>query len=91
MVIESYYPLGGRGHTKDSLNHPAVRRLAEKYGRSPARIILRWQLESGYIVISGIDKPEYIKEDLDLFDFDFTDEEIKTLNQLDTGKRYENW
>lgn len=90
-VIESYYPLGGRGHTKDSLGHPAVLAVSKKYGKTPAQVILRWQLQNGYIVIPGIDKLDYIREDLDLFDFTLSEEEMKTLNQLDTGKRYENW
>ena len=91
VFIESYYPLGGRGHTQDLFNNETILRLAEKYDKSSAQIILRWHLQAGYIVIPGSSNPDHIAENIDIFDFELTDEDMEKIKKLDTGNRYENW
>ena len=91
VVIESYYPLGGREHKEELLQNKIVTALAKKYQKSAAQIILRWHVQSGYIAIPGASNPDYIAENINIFDFRLTDDEMKQLADLNTGKRYENW
>ena len=91
IVVQSYYPLGGRGHTQDHFSNPLVTELASKYGKSPAQVILRWHVQAGYSTVPGSSNPAHIAENIDIFDFAFTAEEMQRLLALDTGRRYENW
>lgn len=91
IVIESWYPFGGRGHTSENFNNEIITALAEKYDKSSAQIILRWQLQAGFIAIPGSSNPEHIAENYDIFDFALTDEEMESIRALDQQKRYENW
>ena len=91
IVIESWYPFGGRGHTADSFNNEVIMDLAEKYGKSSAQVILRWHLEAGYIAIPGSSNPDHIAENYDIFDFELTPGEMEQIRRLDRQERYENW
>ena len=91
IYIESYYPFGGRGHTKEHLQNETVVEIARAHGKSAAQIIVRWHLQSGYITIPGSSNPAHIAENFDVWDFELTENEMKKLNALDTGRRYENW
>lgn len=90
-IIESYYPFGGRGHTSDSMNHETIAAIAAAHGKTGAQIILRWHLQAGYITIPGSSNPDHIAENIDIFDFELTDEEMQKIAALNTGERYENW
>ncbi len=91
IVIESWYPFGGRGHTSENFNNAVIVELAQKYGKSSAQIILRWQLQAGFIAIPGSSNPAHIAENYDIFNFELTDEEMQSIRNLDEQKRYENW
>ncbi len=91
IVIESWYPFGGRGHTAESFNNEVILALAEKYGKSPAQIILRWLLQAGFIVIPGSSNPDHIAENFDVFSFSLTETEMTQIRALDRQQRYENW
>ena len=91
IVIESWYPFGGRGHTSEHFGNEVIRELAEKYGKSPAQIILRWHLQAGFIAIPGSSNPEHIAENYDIFGFELTDGEMQRIRELDQQARYENW
>lgn len=91
IFIESYYPFGGRGHTKDHLQNPIVLEIAEAHKKTAAQIINRWHIQSGYIAIPGSSNPSHIAENFDIWDFELTENEMKKLTALDTGRRYENW
>ena len=65
--------------------------MARAHGKSAAQIIVRWHLQSGYIAIPGSSNPSHIAENFDVWDFELTVNEMKKLNALDTGRRYENW
>ena len=91
IVIESWYPFGGRGHTADCFNNELIMALAEKYEKSSAQIILRWQLQAGFIAIPGSSNPDHIAENYDIFDFELTPDEIEQIHRLDKHSRYENW
>ncbi|NYV73680.1 aldo/keto reductase [Streptomyces sp. UH6] len=61
--------------------------LARRYGRSPAQIVLRWHLQLGNVVIPKSVTPARIGENIDVFDFALTDEEMASLTALDRGLR----
>lgn len=86
IVIQAWYPLG---HGDKALREePLFTKLAEKYGKSNSQIILRWHIQSGNIVIPGSKNPAHIKDNLNLFDFSLTDEEMTQIAAMDRQKRY---
>jgi len=91
IVVESWYPFGGRGHTSENFNNEVIMDLAGKYDKSSAQIILRWQLQSGFIAIPGSSNQDHITENYDIFDFELTDEDMQRIRNLDRHERYENW
>ena len=90
-VVESWYPFGGRGNTQKIFGNETIQRLAKKYSKTPAQIILRWQMQAGYVVIPGSSNPEHIAENFDVFDFSLTAEDMELMRGLDKGRRFENW
>ena len=91
IIIESWYPFGGRGHTSENFNNEVIKELAEKYNKTSAQIILRWQLQAGYIAIPGSKNPDHIKENISIFDFELSDEDMKKIYIINENRRYENW
>ncbi|MCQ2969713.1 MAG: aldo/keto reductase [Clostridium sp.] len=91
IIIESYYPLGGRGHTSDNLNNETIVKIAKSHNVTSAQIILRWHIQSGYITIPGSSNESHIKENISIFDFELTDDEMKEIEKLNTKERYETW
>ena len=91
IIIESSYPFGGRGHTSENFNNEVIKELAEKYNKTSAQIILRWQLQAGYIAIPGSKNPDHIKENISIFDFELSDEDMKKIYNINENRRYENW
>lgn len=86
MVIQAWYPLGHGDKTL--IQEKVFAELAQKYGKSNAQIILRWQIQSGNIVIPGSRNPAHIRDNFDLFDFTLTDEEMSRIAAMDQRKRY---
>ncbi|TNV67788.1 aldo/keto reductase [Trichococcus shcherbakoviae] len=85
-VIESWYPLG---HGDAALiEEPVFTKLAGKYGKTNAQIILRWHIQEGIIVFPKSSNPVHIKENIDIFNFELTEEEMNEIRQLDKGFRY---
>lgn len=84
--IQAWYPLGHGDKTL--LEEPVFKELGEKYGKSPAQIILRWHVQSGNIVIPGSKNSEHIKDNADIFDFELSGDEMDRINKLDKGVRY---
>ena len=91
IVIESWYPFGGRGHTSENFNNEIIVKLANKYKKTSAQIILRWQIQAGYIVIPGSKNFEHIKENYNIFNFELTLEDMNEIYNINKNKRYENW
>ena len=91
MTAGMNYPLGGRGHTEDVLGNKVVAQIAKAHGKSAAQVVLRWHVQSGYIDIPGSKNPDHIAENISIFDFELTDDEMKQIAALDTRHRYENW
>ena len=89
IVVQCWYPLGGRGHTAELLGDETISSIAEAHGVSSAQVILRWDLQRGIVVIPGSSNPEHIKENLDLFGFELSDEEMAAISALDRGEKHD--
>lgn len=84
VKIEAYQPLGHGDETL--LSHPDIVKLAEKYGKNPGQIILRFEVQDGLIVLPKSTNPQRIAGNIDIFDFELSDGEMDSLRTLDTGK-----
>ena len=82
--LEAWYPLG-HGNA-GLLGNPVITKLAEKYGKNAGQIILRFEVQEGVITLPKSTNPERIRTNLDVFDFELTEEEMKEMRALDTGK-----
>lgn len=85
LTPQAWFPLGGRGNNS-IVDEEIIKTLGDKYHKSPAQIILKWHVQMGYDVIPGSRNPEHIKDNIDLFDFKLTDEEMNQITSLDKGK-----
>lgn len=89
IVVEGWYPLGGRGYTADLLNNKTISKIAQAHGKSSAQVILRWNLQKGVVVIPGSSNPDHIKENMDIFGFVLTNEEMEQINALDRNEKHD--
>ncbi|OQP06871.1 aldo/keto reductase [Geobacillus sp. 46C-IIa] len=83
IQLEAWSPLM-RG---EILNEPTIVEIGKKYGKTPAQVVLRWDLQNGVVTIPKSVTPARIKENADLFDFSLTDEEMKRIDALNLNKR----
>ncbi|HET6285593.1 MAG TPA: aldo/keto reductase [Amycolatopsis sp.] len=84
IATEAWSPLAKGG---DLLGEDAIKALAAKHGRTPAQVVLRWHLQLGNVVIPKSVTPSRIKENLDVFGFTLSEEDIASLSGLDRGER----
>lgn len=89
IVVQGWYPLGGRGHTAELLGDEVISGIAKAHGVSSAQIILRWNLEKGVVVIPGSSNPDHIKENTELYHFELTGEEMAQINALDRNEKHD--
>ncbi|ANB04273.1 oxidoreductase [Streptomyces ambofaciens] len=82
----TFYPGYGE-HRKSVLQDPAVTGIAEAHGKSPAQVLLRWGLQHGRSVIPKSTKRHRIAENIDVFDFELSADELAALDALETGRR----
>lgn len=87
IKIMSWFPLGGRGMTNDIIGNPIVSSLATKYHKTPSQIVLRWHVEMGFIPIPGSKSETHIKENVDIFDFALTKEDMDLMAKLNRHTR----
>ena len=88
MVLMAWYPLG---HGDKSLvGEEVFTKLAEKYGKTNAQIVLRWHVQAGNVIIPGSKNAEHIKDNFNIFDFALTEEEMAEIGKLDKNTRYYN-
>ena len=88
MGLMAWYPLGHGD--KNLVGEPVFAKLAAKYGKSNAQIILRWHVQSGNVVFPGSRNPEHIRDNFDIFDFALTGEEMAEIAKVDKGVSYYN-
>lgn len=89
IVVQGWYPLGGRGHTAELLGNETISEIAEAHGKSSAQVILRWNLQKGVVVIPGSSNPDHIQENTELFDFELTEGEMERIGTLDRGEKHD--
>ena len=70
------------------LDNPTLMSIAQAHGKSPAQVAIRWSIQLGNVVIPRSANPERIKENIDVFDFELTDDEMSAINGLDEGTRF---
>lgn len=87
-TIESWYPIGYAD--AGLLNEPVFTELAQKYGKTNVQIILRWHIQEGNIVFPKSTDPQHIKDNINIFNFELTDEEMASIHDLDKGIRFFN-
>lgn len=88
--ITCWFPLGGAMSKGALLKDPTIMNIAKAYGKTPAQVILRWHIQEGFSVIPGASNPDYIRENIKIFDFELTDEEMKQMRSLNKEKRFFN-
>lgn len=84
ILPEAWSPFGRE--INDVLENETIREIAEKHGKSPAQIIVRWNVQNDVLVIPRSSSPAHQKENLDVFDFELTDEDVKEIDGLDKGE-----
>ena len=89
IVVQGWYPLGGRGHTGELLGDSVISEIAEAHGVSSAQVILRWNLQKGVVVIPGSSNPDHIRENTKLYHFSLTEDEMARINALDRGEKHD--
>lgn len=88
IQIECWYPLG---HADARLlQNPVLMEIAEAHGKSVVQVILRWHVQEGFSVIPGSTNPAHIQENIDIFDFELSAEEMEQIRALDSEDRYFN-
>lgn len=89
IVVQGWYPLGGRGYTAELLGDEVISEIADAHGKSSAQVILRWNLQKGVVVIPGSSNPDHIQENTELFDFELTEDEMKRIDALDRNEKHD--
>ena len=90
-VLESWFPLGGRGNTQTLFNDPVISAIAAAHGKTSAQAILRWHLQDGHIAIPGSHNEKHIQENFNIFDFELTPDEMMQIAALDKNERLGDW
>ena len=92
ILAQAWSPIGGitfyrdSGHTS-TLEDPVIVEIAEVHGKSPAQVMLRWGLQHGRSVIPKSTKPARIAENIDVFDFELSADQVAAIDGLETGQR----
>ena len=86
IKLMSWYPLGHGD--KALIEEPIFAELGNKYGKSPAQIILRWHTQRGFVVIPGSKNVDHIKDNIDILDFKLSGDEMERIAALDKDERY---
>lgn len=89
IVMQGWYPFGGRGHTSELLNDETIVQIANNHNVSSAQVILRWNLQKGVVVIPGSSNPSHIKENTEIYHFELTSEEMEQINSLDRNEKHD--
>jgi diketogulonate reductase-like aldo/keto reductase len=92
ILTQAWSPIGGitfyrDGQHSSTLQDPTIGDIAKAHGKTPAQVILRWHLQQGRSVIPKSTNPQRIAQNIDVFDFDLTPEQLAAIDALDTGQR----
>ena len=89
IAVQGWYPLGGRGYTSEMLSNPVLVKIAKQHDKSVAQIILRWNQQRGVIAIPGSSNEKHVKENISVFDFVLSDDEMKMISSLDRHEKHD--
>lgn len=89
--LESWFPLGGRGNNQVLFEDATIADIARSHGRTPAQILLRWHLQAGNIAIPGSSDPDHIRENIAIFDFTLSDDEMRGMGDLERDQRFSTY
>jgi 2,5-diketo-D-gluconate reductase A len=84
IVTESWSPIGGQ--SDDLRSDPVITEIAERHGKSPTQAVLRWHIQLGLVTVPKSGNPARIAENIDIFDFALTDDEMAAISALDRGE-----
>ena len=90
IQLECWFPLGGAMSNGALFKDPIIKKIAAAHGKTPAQVILRWHIQEGFSVIPGASDPNYIKENIDIFDFQLSDDEMAQMRSLNKEQRFFN-
>lgn len=90
IQLECWFPLGGEMSNGALFKDPTIQKIAKVHSKTPAQIIIRWHIQEGFSVIPGAKRHDYIKENISVFDFSLTDEEMAQMRSLNKEKRFFN-
>lgn len=91
IAVESWSPLGGsprKGKASSLLSDPVITAVGDRYGKSPAQVLIRWQLQQGLIVIPKSVHEERIAANFDVFDFELDADDLAQIDGLEDGQRF---
>jgi len=83
IATEAWAPIG----QGESLSEKAIVEVAQRYERTPAQVILRWHIQHGNIVFPKSSRPERMRENISVFDFELDERDVATLDGLNAGRR----
>jgi 2,5-diketo-D-gluconate reductase A len=85
IVTQSWSPLGGGSGVRSLLSEPVIVEVADRLGRTPAQVVLRWHVQQGLVVIPKSSDPARLAQNLDLFSFELSPDDMASLATLDEG------
>ena len=89
IVVQGWYPLGGRGYNTELMKDEVLINIGKKYNKSLPQVILRWNLQRGTVVIPGSSNPEHIIEDNNIYDFELSDEDMQNIANLNRNEKHD--
>lgn len=90
ILLEAWFPLGGAMSNGVLFKDPVLMKIADAHGKTPAQVILRWHIQEGHSAIPGATYHPYITENIDIFDFGLTPEEMDEIRAIDKKQRFFN-
>lgn len=89
IVMQGWYPFGGRGHTEELLNDETIVSIADAHNVTAAQVILRWNLQREVVVIPGSSNPDHIQENTEIYHFELTEDEMKKIEALNRNEKHD--
>lgn len=89
IVMQGWYPFGGRGHTEELLNDETIVSIADAHNVTAAQVILRWNLQREVVVIPGSSNPDHIQENTEIYHFKLTEDEMKKIEALNRNEKHD--
>jgi len=88
LGAQSYFALNAARSEESILENEVIRQIATRHSRSPAQVVLRWGIQRGTAIVPKSTRPERLRENISLFDFELSDHEMQSINALDRHRRF---